>query len=277
MKPSIKIETLPPINTAEGKRIAKNIAARIIHGETTMRDVPNKYKSYVEGEIKGAEPIRKAINTTGVKIAAPVVGVAALPAFISAASGLLPHTLSVLANPASATTTAGSMASTALDASGLIASAQGLSNSAQKIQNGNYTLNDVPETVLSGLGALPGASVLTRGSNWATAANTYLNTTSYISPLLIKRLPKYTASTFGVNSAESTAANVPVKWTFGKGDYSKGLIHTPIITRPSQTAHEFGHHVSYHYPGLRKGNAMGALTDKYNYGNEDWDIERLEN
>ena len=80
--------------------------------------------------------------------------------------------LTVLGNPASASTTAGAMAATAADAAGVIASAQGLSNSANKIKSGDYTWRDVPETVLSAMGALPGASVMTRPGSWVTAANT---------------------------------------------------------------------------------------------------------
>ena len=79
--------------------------------------------------------------------------------------------LTVLGNPASASTTAGAMAATAVDAAGVVASAQGLSNSANKIKSGDYTWRDVPETVLSAMGALPGASVMTRPGSWVTAAN----------------------------------------------------------------------------------------------------------
>ncbi len=74
---SVATAKLPSINTAAGKRIAKNISERVASGKTSLSEVPDRYKSYVEGEVNGAMPVRNAINTTGVKTALSTLAVPA--------------------------------------------------------------------------------------------------------------------------------------------------------------------------------------------------------
>lgn len=135
---SIVTAKLPPINTAAGKRIAKNIAERVAYGETSLSDVPDRYKSYVEGEVSGEMPVRNAINTTGVKTA---LGTLAVPVGVIAGIKL---GVGIATNP---------MLKTAFD---VVGSADGIRNAvsdngvkktAGLISEGNYG-----RAVLSGLG-----------------------------------------------------------------------------------------------------------------------------
>lgn len=135
---SIVTAKLPPINTAAGKKIAKNIAERVASGETSLSDVPNRYKSYIEGEVRGAMPVRNAINTTGVKTA---LGTLAVPAGVIAGAEL---GVGIATNP---------VLKTAFDVVGSadgirnVASDNGVKKTTRLVSEGNYG-----RAVLSGLG-----------------------------------------------------------------------------------------------------------------------------
>lgn len=66
--------TLPSISSKEGKRIAGNMAGRVASGQMSLSDVPRKYQSYVEGEVKGARPMTKYMNEEAWKV--PVTALA---------------------------------------------------------------------------------------------------------------------------------------------------------------------------------------------------------
>ena len=66
--------TLPSISSKEGKRIAGNMAGRVASGQMSLSDVPRKYQSYVEGEVKGAGPMTKYMNEEAWKV--PVTALA---------------------------------------------------------------------------------------------------------------------------------------------------------------------------------------------------------
>lgn len=85
VRPSVSTAGLPSIGTTRGKRIARNMAERVASGAMGMDAVPWGYRSYVEGEVKGAMPVRHAINTTGVKTA---LGTLAVPATVIAGAEL---------------------------------------------------------------------------------------------------------------------------------------------------------------------------------------------
>lgn len=110
--------------------------------------------------------IPKVESTVGRTLleAAPAAAIVAAPVIASSAPAIT-HGLQVMVNPALAKTTAGAIGATALDASGLVASVEGLKDTERKIKNHEYTAKDVPMTILSGMGLLPGASVLTRQEN----------------------------------------------------------------------------------------------------------------
>ena len=99
--------------------------------------------------------------------------------------------------------------------------------------------------------------------------NTVNNTVEHIAPIQIKRIQKNLANTFGKESEITTAGKTPIKWKHAWSDnpqYQNNVITSRLWTDPSVTAHEFGHHVSANYPGLQKGNIMGAHTPGYVYG-----------
>lgn len=85
ISPATVTARLPSIQTKDGKDIAKRIAERIISGKMNWSKVPEKYRSYVRGEVEGAAPVRNAINTTGVKTA---LATAAIPASVIAGAEL---------------------------------------------------------------------------------------------------------------------------------------------------------------------------------------------
>jgi len=70
MLPDVNItETLPSIWTDEGEALAKKMAGNVAQGNMLLSNVPRDYYNYVEGEVRGAYPIRQ----TG-KEAAKVIG-----------------------------------------------------------------------------------------------------------------------------------------------------------------------------------------------------------
>ena len=173
INPAIVSASLPDPRSGKGNQIAYNMAQRIRNGELLLKDVPRSYQNYVEGIVApgGSLDVSKAIVENGVPIAAPIVGAAAAGPLLSTASEVVPHALSVMANPATANTSIGSAAATLLDASGLVSSAYGLADSANKALDGEYSVNDIPETIFSAFGAVPGASAATRLSSYTNAVN----------------------------------------------------------------------------------------------------------
>lgn len=125
----------------------------------------------------------KAVPYIAGALAAPVIAGSAISAIPYMSTGLdllstskfgrgIAHGLNVLGNPAAAKTTAGSIGALGLDLSGLFAGLKGLSQDITNIRNGNYSWNQVPQTLLNGTVMLPGSSVLTRPQNWSAALNT---------------------------------------------------------------------------------------------------------
>lgn len=102
-------------------------------------------------------------------------------------------------------------------------------------------------------------------------ANTINNAVEHIAPIQIRRIQRSLPKVFGENSEITIAGKTPVRWkhTFknpGDGSYQNNTITSRLWTNPSITAHEVGHHVSAHYPGLPEGNVMGAYIPQYRYG-----------
>lgn len=73
IKAPVVTATLPSINSKSGKTIAKNMAQRVASGQMRLTEVPGKYLSYVDGEVKGAMPTTRAIDRAGETLF-PVVG-----------------------------------------------------------------------------------------------------------------------------------------------------------------------------------------------------------
>ena len=53
---------LPEVQSPDGKAIARNMAERMVNGDLQLKDVPRRYQSYVQGEAKGAIPMRDYMN-----------------------------------------------------------------------------------------------------------------------------------------------------------------------------------------------------------------------
>ena len=75
------------------------------------------------------------------------------------------HALKVLANPAAANTTKGAAVSTLLDSYGLVSGANELGKDATKAVRGEYTLQDIPKTLIDATVLMPGASQFTSAKN----------------------------------------------------------------------------------------------------------------
>lgn len=85
LQAAVKTEKLPSIHTKKGKQIATNIAKRVINGEQSLDSVPRKYYSYIQGEVRGAEPVRRAREEVAQEISPVVSGLAFGPAGVVAA------------------------------------------------------------------------------------------------------------------------------------------------------------------------------------------------
>lgn len=67
-KYTLKAKNGTKLSNSEIISEAKKYIEKISKGEMELKDVPRKYYSYVEGELKGANPTSKALNDTGNKI-----------------------------------------------------------------------------------------------------------------------------------------------------------------------------------------------------------------
>ena len=76
--------TLPSIQSKQGQAIAKNMAERVASGQMELGEVPRRYYNYVQGEAKGAIPMRgymdKATNVALGTLAVPLATMAAAEA-----------------------------------------------------------------------------------------------------------------------------------------------------------------------------------------------------
>ena len=76
-----KVEWLPEVQSPEGRAIASNMAERVASGKMDLGDVPRRYYNYVQGEAKGAIPMRgymdKATNVALGTLAVPVAAMGA--------------------------------------------------------------------------------------------------------------------------------------------------------------------------------------------------------
>lgn len=76
--------TLPSIQSKQGQAIAKNMAERVASGQMNLGEVPRRYYNYVQGEAKGAIPMRgymdKATNVALGTLAVPLATMAAAEA-----------------------------------------------------------------------------------------------------------------------------------------------------------------------------------------------------
>ena len=70
----------PSINTAQGRRAAKNMTNRLLSRQDNTGRVPVSYYNYVTGELNGAAPTRQAINTASEELLPYVIGTAFGPA-----------------------------------------------------------------------------------------------------------------------------------------------------------------------------------------------------
>ena len=86
MNVAVASASLPSIQTAHGKRIAHNMAKRVVAGQMQMGQVPRSYRSYVEGEAKGAIPMTDFMNTAGKYAAAGTAATIAAPWLLSLAA-----------------------------------------------------------------------------------------------------------------------------------------------------------------------------------------------
>lgn len=86
MNAAVTSASLPSIQTAHGKRIAHNMAKRVVAGQMQMGQVPRSYRSYVEGEAKGAIPMTDFMNTAGKYAAAGTAATIAAPWLLSLAA-----------------------------------------------------------------------------------------------------------------------------------------------------------------------------------------------
>ena len=96
---------LPEVQSPEGKAIARNMAERMVNGNLQLKDVPRRYQSYVQGEAKGAIPMRgymdKATNVALGTLAVPLATMAiaeAAPAVASSALWSNPITQQIVAS-----------------------------------------------------------------------------------------------------------------------------------------------------------------------------------
>lgn len=186
--------SLPSVQTSHGKRIARNMAQRIVNGKMTMNEVPRSYRSYVEGEVKGAIPMTDFMNKAGKYVAAGTAATLAAPWLISGAT-MLPGAatyfadavgnstvgswvgqgLNVLTNPMAAKTTLGTAIGVGADAAGFVSGVTNLGKDATRAIKGEYNYSDLPSTFFDIIGTVPGSSMLTNSSNWRLAANTARN------------------------------------------------------------------------------------------------------
>ena len=86
MNAAVASASLPSIQTAHGKRIAHNMAKRVVASQMQMGQVPRSYRSYVEGEAKGAIPMTDFMNTAGKYAAAGTAATVAAPWLLSLAA-----------------------------------------------------------------------------------------------------------------------------------------------------------------------------------------------
>lgn len=139
-------------------------------------------KRYAEGYRWGQENVVQPRERTAPYVAAGMAGAFAAPTVLDLVSAgasfaspvikqSIPHVISVMSNPATANTTAGAMAATGAEAYGIAQSAHGLGKNAEDMINGNYSVNEIPETLLNGMIMIPGAGLLTDANNVSRAMN----------------------------------------------------------------------------------------------------------
>lgn len=83
------------------------------------------------------------------------------------ASPAVPSLVPVVMNPLSATTRLGAAVGTLADATGFVTGAKELADDASKAIHGNYTLRDVPKTMLDATVLVPGSSAIMNPRNLA--------------------------------------------------------------------------------------------------------------
>lgn len=83
LNPAIKREQLPSIESREGKRFAKKMIDNIVSGSMSINNIPEQYKKYIEGELKGRIPQSEFQNKLGYQIAPAAAATLAAPALVS--------------------------------------------------------------------------------------------------------------------------------------------------------------------------------------------------
>ena len=85
-------------------------------------------------------------------------------------------------------------------------------------------------------------------------------------PYQIKKLNRSLSSIFGNDSGITKAGKTKVNWKWrNEGAYGDNTIYSRLYAKPYTIGHEYGHHISYNYPGLRSSDVLGAYTPGYEY------------
>lgn len=269
-------------------RLARQLQTAPSNGETTIAahnaDLTRQInQAREEAKSKGQNPDRaeEEVYRRGLRTNGAIVGGAALGALATTVPAVAETVKFATKTPVGKKALQKIMKDTAISMAGGTA-VDALSNKMTGMSFGKYVAGAIPgarnlydrsgiarfgiDVLNPGYLGLSGTKALIGGT-----ANTINNVVEHTAPVQIRRIQRSLPRVFGESSEIATAAKTPIKWkhTFknpGDGSYQNNTITSRLWTNPSITAHEVGHHISAHYPGLPEGNVMGAYIPNYRYG-----------